>query len=284
MPGIIIDGKAIAETLNIQTATRIAEHLGLGYRAPGLAVVLVGEDPASKVYVNNKLKASAKAGILSHAFILPKDTPESQLLQIIEQLNQDETIDGILVQLPLPAHINCSKIIDHIHPQKDVDGFHPYNLGLLAQRRPFLRPCTPFGVIQLLNTLPVNLQGLKATVIGVSNIVGRPMILELLIASCTVTACHSSTLDLQQAVEQADIVIAALGKPHFIPGNWIKPGAIVIDVGINRGPDGKLVGDVEFETAKDRASWITPVPGGIGPMTVATLLSNTLLAYSTKIR
>lgn len=284
MPAIIIDGKAIAQTLNEQTAIQIAEHLGQKKRAPGLAVVLIGHDPASEIYVKNKLKACMAAGILSRSFLLPGDTSETHVLTLIEQLNKDASVDGILVQLPLPAHIDTTKIIESIKPTKDVDGFHPYNIGRLAQKRPLLRPCTPWGIMHLLNTLPVDLKGLKASVVGLSNIVGRPMVLELLMAGCTVTACHSLTKALPEEIKQADLLVVAVGKPHFIEGDWIKPGAIVIDVGINRGPNGKLIGDVDFHVARTRAGWITPVPGGIGPMTVATLLTNTLLAYERKMR
>lgn len=284
MPATIINGKAIAETFNRQTAARIAEYLALEQRPPQLAVVLVGQDPASTVYVKNKLKACTSVGMLSRSFMLQADTQESVLVDIIDQLNGDPDIDGILVQLPLPSHIDSTKIIERINPAKDVDGFHPYNIGRLAQKRPLLRPCTPFGIMKLLGTLPVQLAGLRATVVGLSNIVGRPMVLELLMAGCTVTACHSLTQNLRFELAAADLVVVALGKPHFIQGDWIKPGAVVIDVGINRTPQGKLVGDVEFDKAVERAGWITPVPGGIGPMTVATLLGNTLLAYQNRIR
>lgn len=281
MSATIIDGRAIADMQNQQTATRIADHLRLHHRTPGLAVILIGEDPASTVYVKNKLKACTTVGILSRSFLLPSETPEIEVLALIEQLNQDATVDGILVQLPLPPHIDSTKIIESIHPNKDVDGFHPYNIGRLAQKRPLLRPCTPLGIMHILHTLPIDLNGLKAVVVGLSNIVGRPMVLELLMAGCTVTACHSLTQNLPQEIKTADLVVVAIGVPHFIQGDWIKPGAIVIDVGINRDPNGKLVGDVHFDQALARAGWITPVPGGVGPMTVATLLSNTLMAYET---
>lgn len=280
----LIDGKAIAQTLNQKTRASIAKHQALQHRTPLLAVILVGQNPASEVYVRNKLKICTALGMLSRSFLLPKESKESDLLSIIDQLNADPETDGILVQLPLPSHIDSTKIIERIHPAKDVDGFHPYNLGRLAQKRPLLRPCTPFGIMKLLDTLPINLKGLKSTVVGVSNIVGRPMILELLMAGCTVTACHSLTQNLADEVREADLLIAAVGKPQFIKGTWVKPGAIVIDVGINRTQEGKLVGDVEFDKALDRAGWITPVPGGVGPMTVATLLANTLLAYESRMR
>ncbi len=277
MTAQIIDGKAIAEQLLTSIKVRIQSRLDAGKRAPGLAVILVGADPASAIYVRNKRLACDKVGIRSVAYDLPATTTEAELLALIEQLNQDNTIDGILVQSPLPPHIKDEHVIERISANKDVDGFHPYNIGRLAVRQPTLRSCTPFGVIKLLEATGIELMGLDAVVVGVSNHVGRPMALELLLAGCTVTSCHRHTKDLAKAVASADLVVAAAGKAGLVKGEWIKPGAIVVDIGINRLPDGKLAGDVEFEIAKTRAGWITPVPGGVGPMTVATLMENTLL-------
>lgn len=277
MTAQIIDGKAIAEHLLTSIKVRIQARLDAGKRAPGLAVILVGADPASAIYVRNKRLACDKVGIRSIAYDLPATTTEAELLSLIEQLNQDNTIDGILVQSPLPPHIKDEHVIERISANKDVDGFHPYNIGRLAVRQPTLRSCTPFGVIKLLEAINIDPMGLDAVVVGVSNHVGRPMALELLLAGCTVTSCHRHTKDLAKAVAGADLVVAAAGKAGLVKGEWIKPGAIVIDIGINRLPDGKLAGDVEFEVAKTRAGWITPVPGGVGPMTVATLMENTLL-------
>jgi len=271
-----IDGKTIADQLIGKIRSRIDTRLAAGKRAPGLAVILVGSDPASKVYVGSKRKRCEETGILSHSHDLPAETSEAELLNLIDQLNDDPTVDGILVQLPLPDQINADTVIERIAPGKDVDGFHPYNFGRLAQRRPLLRPCTPRGVMTLLESTGVELAGLDAVVIGASNIVGRPMALELLMARCTVTVCHSKTKDLADKVAAADLVVAGVGIPGFVKGEWIKRGAIVIDVGINRLEDGRLVGDVEFDSAAERADWITPVPGGVGPMTVATLLENTV--------
>ncbi|MFA7349437.1 MAG: bifunctional methylenetetrahydrofolate dehydrogenase/methenyltetrahydrofolate cyclohydrolase FolD [Methylotenera sp.] len=278
MTAQIIDGKAIAENLLNSIKTRIDQRLQLNKRAPGLAVILVGADPASSIYVRNKRLACEKVGVRSVAYDLPASTTESELLTLIEQLNQDDTIDGILVQAPLPPQIKDEHVIERISPNKDVDGFHPYNIGRLAVRQPTLRSCTPFGVIKMLQASNINLMGLDAVVVGVSNHVGRPMGLELLLAGCTVTSCHRHTKDLSKIVANADLVIAAAGKPGLIKGDWIKPGAIVIDIGINRLPDGRICGDVDFNAAKERAGWITPVPGGVGPMTVATLMENTLLS------
>lgn len=247
-------------------------------RAPGLAVLKVGHVAASEVYVRNKRQACNEVGFNSFDFDLPLDVTQADLLAHIERLNSQADVDGILVQLPLPKHIDETIIIERIHTDKDVDGFHPYNIGRLAQRMPRLRPCTPRGVIRLLESTSEKLEGKEAVIVGASNIVGRPMALELLLTGCTVTICHRFTHDLADHVKRADILVVAVGKPDMIKGAWIKPGAIVIDVGINRLPNGKLVGDVEFEAAKIRASWITPVPGGVGPMTVATLLLNTLEA------
>jgi len=278
MTAQIIDGKAIAATVLNSVQARINARLKTNKRAPSLAVILVGADPASAIYVRNKRLACEKVGILSIAYDLPASTTEVALLNLIKQLNQDENIDGILVQSPLPPQIKDEHIIEHISPNKDVDGFHPYNIGRLAVRQPTLRSCTPFGVIKMLNASNIPLMGLDAVVIGVSNHVGRPMALELLLAGCTVTSCHRHTKNLAKIIMQADLVIAAAGKPGLIQGDWIKPGAIVIDIGINRLADGSIAGDVDFNTAKQRAGYITPVPGGVGPMTVATLMENTLLA------
>jgi methylenetetrahydrofolate dehydrogenase (NADP+)/methenyltetrahydrofolate cyclohydrolase len=240
--------------------------------------VLIGDNPASKVYVGSKRRSCDEVGFKSVAYDLPEATPQEELLALIDKLNADDEIDGILVQLPLPAHIDSETVIERIAPHKDVDGFHPYNIGRLAQRIPVLQPCTPKGVITLLRSTGIDLKGQEAVVVGASNIVGRPMALELLLAGCTTTVCHRWTKDLESQVRRADILVVAVGKPNFIPGEWVKQGAIIIDVGINRLEDGSLTGDVDFEGAKQKAGWITPVPGGVGPMTVATLLENTLFA------
>ena len=278
MTAQIIDGKAIAENLLNTIKLRIDNRVKAQQRAPGLAVILVGADPASAIYVRNKRRACDKVGIISTAYDLPASTTELELLALIKQLNMDRAIDGILVQLPLPAHINDEQIVESISPYKDVDGFHPFNIGRLAIRQPTLRSCTPFGVIKMLGCLNIDLMGLDAAVIGASNHVGRPMALELLLAGCTVTCCHRHTKDLAKVIMGADLVVAAAGKPGLIQGHWIKTGAIVVDIGINRLADGSIAGDVDFNAAKTRAGWITPVPGGVGPMTVATLMGNTLLA------
>lgn len=278
MSAQIIDGKAIAQAVRNQVASRVAERVSQGKRAPGLAVILVGANPASQVYVGSKRRACEEVGFLSKSYDLPQETTQQQLLSLIDELNQDATIDGILVQLPLPSHIDSTLIVESIHPHKDVDGFHPYNVGRLAQRIPALRPCTPKGIITLIERSHIKTHGLNAVVVGASNIVGRPMTLELLLAGCTTTTCHRFTEDLQGKVAQADLLVVAVGKPNFIPGDWIKPGAVVIDVGINRLDDGRLVGDVEYAVAAERAAYITPVPGGVGPMTVASLIENTLIA------
>ncbi|WAJ39744.1 bifunctional methylenetetrahydrofolate dehydrogenase/methenyltetrahydrofolate cyclohydrolase FolD [Pseudomonas sp. GOM7] len=278
MTAQLIDGKAIAASLRQQIAQRVAERRQQGLRAPGLAVILVGTDPASQVYVSHKRKDCEEVGFLSRAYDLPAQTSQADLLALIDELNEDPTIDGILVQLPLPEHLDASPLLERIRPDKDVDGFHPYNIGRLAQRMPLLRPCTPKGIMTLLHSTGVDLYGLHAVVVGASNIVGRPMALELLLAGCTVTVTHRFTKDLAQHVSQADIVVVAVGKPGLVKGEWIKEGAIVIDVGISRQEDGKLVGDVTFDAALPRAGWITPVPGGVGPMTRAGLLENTLHA------
>ncbi len=276
MSARIIDGKAIAAGIRQEIRQRVAARLSANQRAPGLAVILVGADPASQVYVASKRRACEEVGFLSLSHDLSADTGEPTLLTLIDKLNGDPAVDGILVQLPLPAHINTETVIERIRPDKDVDGFHPYNVGRLALRLPLLRPCTPRGVMTLLESMGEKLEGKHAVVVGASNIVGRPMALELLMAGCTVTVCHRFTGDLPAHVERADILVAAVGKPGLIKGAWIKPWSIVIDVGINRLESGALVGDVEFEPARKRAAWITPVPGGVGPMTVATLLQNTL--------
>jgi methylenetetrahydrofolate dehydrogenase (NADP+)/methenyltetrahydrofolate cyclohydrolase len=274
----ILDGRRIADEVLEQVATGVAARLAAGRSAPGLEVVLVGADPASAVYVRNKRTACKRAGFRSFVYDLPAETPEAELFALVDRLNADPEVHGILVQLPLPPHIDASALIDRIDPRKDVDGFSAINLGHLALRRFGLRPCTPKGVMTLLGRTDRPVRGQHAVVVGVSNHVGRPLVLELLIAGCTTTCCHKFTQGLDQHVARGDIVIAAVGKPGIVKGEWIKPGAVVIDVGINRMQDGHLVGDVEFEEAAKRASWITPVPGGVGPMTVATLMENTLEA------
>ncbi|EHJ9983749.1 methenyltetrahydrofolate cyclohydrolase [Vibrio parahaemolyticus] len=273
-----IDGTLISQTVRSEVAARVKARVAAGLRAPGLAVVLVGEDPASQVYVGSKRRACEEVGFVSKSFDLPASTSEEELLALIDELNNDNEIDGILVQLPLPAGIDTTHVLERIHPEKDVDGFHPYNVGRLAQRIPKLRSCTPKGIITLLDRYNIELRGKHAVVVGASNIVGRPMTLELLLAGCTTTTCHRFTKDLESHVRQADIVVVAVGKPNFIPGEWIKKGAVVVDVGINRLDSGKLVGDVEYDKARESASFITPVPGGVGPMTVASLIENTMLA------
>ncbi len=274
----LIDGKQIAANLRREIAVQVTARREKGLRIPGLAVILVGQDPASQVYVSHKRKDCEEVGFISRSFDLPAETTQDELLGLIDKLNEDSEIDGILVQLPLPAHLDASLLLERIRPDKDVDGFHPYNIGRLAQRMPLLRPCTPLGIIRLLKSTGVDLYGLDATVVGASNIVGRPMALELLLAGCTTTITHRFTRSLQEHVSRSDLVVVAAGKPGLVKGDWIKPGAIVIDVGINRMEDGRLCGDVEFDVAAQRASWITPVPGGVGPMTRACLLENTLHA------
>jgi methylenetetrahydrofolate dehydrogenase (NADP+)/methenyltetrahydrofolate cyclohydrolase len=278
MTAQLIDGKAIAARLRQQIAQRVAERRQQALRIPGLAVILVGSDPASQVYVAHKRKDCEEVGFISRAYDLAADTSQEELLKLIDDLNTDPTVDGILVQLPLPRHLDASQLLERIHPDKDVDGFHPFNIGRLAQRMPVLQPCTPKGIMTLLESTGVDLHGQHAVIVGASNIVGRPMALELLLAGCTTTVTHRFTRDLASHVRQADIVVVAVGKPGLVKGEWIKEGAIVIDVGINRQEDGKLVGDVVYETALPRAGWITPVPGGVGPMTRAGLLENTLHA------
>lgn len=278
MTAQIISGTQLASQIKSNVAQQISQYVAQGKRAPGLAVILVGADPASQVYVGSKRKSCAEIGITSKSYDLPETTTEQALLELIEELNQDAEINGILVQLPLPKHIDSTKVIEQISPEKDVDGFHPYNVGRLCQRIPTLRACTPYGVMKLLETTGISFYGKHAVIVGASNIVGRPMALELLLAGCTVTVTHRFTEDLASHIRQADILVVAVGKPKFIKGEWIKEGAVVVDVGINR-LEGKLVGDVEFEVAAQRASYITPVPGGVGPMTVAMLMQNTLSAY-----
>lgn len=278
MTAQIIDGKAIAAELRQEIKGKVEARTAKGLRAPGLAVILLGADPASEVYVRNKRNACAEVGVNSISHDLSPETSQEDLLKLIDELNEDATVDGILVQTPLPAHIDTETVIERIRPDKDVDGFHPYNIGRLAVRLPTLRSCTPYGVITLLRSTGMELKGQEAVVVGASNHVGRPMGLELLLAGCTTTTCHRMTRDLEEQIRRADIVVVAAGKPGLVKGEWIKPGATVIDIGINRLDDGRLVGDVDFESARERAGWITPVPGGVGPMTVAVLLNNTIEA------
>jgi len=280
MSARIIDGKAIAADIRKNIRQRVDALLSQGARQPGLAVVLVGSDPASEIYVRNKRNACEEAGLLSRAYDLPATTSQQQLLSLIDNLNDDPAIDGILVQLPLPEPLDAAAVIERIHPDKDVDGFHPQNVGYLALRMPGLRPCTPHGVMTLLDSTDETYYGREAVVVGASNHVGRPMLLELLLAGSTVTCCHRFTRDLRVQVERAEILVVAAGKPGLVPGEWVREGATVIDVGIHRTETG-LIGDVGFDAARERAAWITPVPGGVGPMTVATLLQNTLLAAET---
>ncbi|CAL1329341.1 bifunctional methylenetetrahydrofolate dehydrogenase/methenyltetrahydrofolate cyclohydrolase FolD [Candidatus Providencia siddallii] len=275
----IINGKKIAKKIKKDISKKIQLYLLLGKRNPGLAVILVGINAISQIYINCKRRACKEVGILSFFYNLPNFTTENELLNLIDVLNKNNKIDGILIQLPLPNNINNDKIIKHIHPNKDVDGFHPYNLGRLCQRNPNLRPCTPKGIITLLKYYNIKTYGLNAVIVGASNIVGRPMCLELLLAGCTTTITHRFTKNLKKHIVNADLLIVAVGKPNFIPGKWIKKGTIVIDVGINRLNNGKLIGDVNFFEASKRAYLITPVPGGVGPMTVASLIQNTLQAY-----
>ncbi|NIP71896.1 MAG: bifunctional methylenetetrahydrofolate dehydrogenase/methenyltetrahydrofolate cyclohydrolase FolD [Gammaproteobacteria bacterium] len=278
MPAKIIDGKSVAADVREGVKRRVETRIEQGLRRPGLAVVLVGRNPASEVYVRNKRKACEFVGIASHVHHLAEDTPQERLLALIDEFNEDGDIDGILVQLPLPPHIDTTTVIERIRPDKDVDGFHPYNIGRLVVRMPTLRPCTPRGIMALLESTGEPFYGREAVVVGASNHVGRPMCLELLLAGCTVTTCHRFTRDLPAWVGRAEILVVAVGKPQIVPGEWVRPGATVIDVGINRQDDGTLVGDVGFDAARERAAWITPVPGGVGPMTVAVLLQNTLQA------
>lgn len=279
MTAQLIDGKQVAAQVRAEVRATIQQRHEQGKRQPGLAVILIGNDPASQVYVNHKRKACEEVGILSRSYDLPVETTHHELVELIDELNQDPRIDGILVQLPLPAHLDASLIIERISPSKDVDGFHPTNIGKLTLRIPGLRPCTPYGVIRLLESIGEPFKGRHAVMVGASNIVGRPMMLELILAGATVSICHRfSGATTEHLVRQADIVVVAVGRPNMIKGEWIKEGATVIDVGINRLEDGRLVGDVEFESAKEKAAFITPVPGGVGPMTVAMLMQNTLEA------
>lgn len=278
MPAQLLDGKVIAANLRARIAAEVSDLTEQGIRPPGLAVILVGADPASQVYVGSKRRACEEVGFKSVSHDLPTTTRESELIALIDDLNEDASIDGILVQLPLPEHINADTIVERIRPDKDVDGFHPFNAGRLMQRRPMLESCTPKGIMTLLRETGIPLRGKEAVVIGASNHVGRPMMLELLLAGCTVTSAHRFTENLESHVRRADILVAAVGKPGFIPGDWVREGAIAIDVGISRLENGKLSGDLQFAAAAERAAWITPVPGGVGPMTVATLMENTLIA------
>lgn len=278
MTAQLIDGKSVAAALRAELRARVQQRIADGKHPPGLAVVMVGDEAASQIYVRNKRKACVEIGMRSFSYDLSANTSEADLLKLIDDLNARPEVHGILVQLPLPPQINTETVIERIDPKKDVDGFHPYNLGRLVIRAPVLRPCTPRGVIRLLEATGIPIRGQDAVVVGASNNVGRPMALELLLAGCTVTTCHRFTRDLATKVSRADVVVVAVGKPALVKGEWIKPGAVVVDIGINRDADGTLVGDVEFESARQRAAWITPVPGGVGPMTVATLLLNTFEA------
>ena len=278
MSASLIDGKVLASIRRNELKLRVNNHVQKGHRVPGLAVVLIGTDPASSVYVNNKRKACAEVGIISHSYDLPEHTSETALIRLIDELNLSDVVDGILIQLPLPKHINEATIIERIKPEKDVDGFHPYNLGRLAQRNPLLRPCTPFGIMELLKHYHLEVKGKHALVIGASNIVGRPMSLELLMAGATVTTCHRFTQHLDKLVRIADIIIVATGHINVVDTEWLNKNQVVIDVGIHRLEDGSIRGDVDFKKAINKVAWITPVPGGVGPMTVVSLLENTLMA------
>lgn len=278
MTAQLIDGKKIAAQVREEVATGVKVRQEQGLRPPGLAVVMVGSDEASRIYVGNKRKACEQAGIISISHDLSEETTQDELESLVDELNNDPAVDGILVQLPLPPQLDADPILLQIRPDKDVDGFHPFNVGRLVQRRPGLRPCTPAGIITLLDSIDTPYKGEHAVIVGASNIVGRPMAMELLLKGATITMTHRFTENLAGFVREADIVIAAVGKPGLVKGDWIKPGATVIDVGINRNADGKLIGDVEFKPASERAAYITPVPGGVGPMTIATLLENTLFA------
>ena len=280
MAAQLIDGKKISQQRIEAVAQAVKARQEKGLHTPCLAVVLVGDDPASAVYVRNKKLACQKSGIESRSYELPSETTQDDLLKLVDELNGDPAVDGILVQLPLPAHIDSQAVLERIEPHKDVDGFHPYNVGRLVVKMPLMRPCTPKGVMTLLEAYGIDPKGKKAVVVGASNIVGRPQALELLLSRATVTICHSATQNLADEVAAADILVVGVGIPNFVKGEWVKPGAVVIDVGINRLNDGSLCGDVEFDVAKERASMITPVPGGVGPMTIATLLENTLHAAS----
>ncbi len=276
MTAKLIDGVKISADFRQQIKQKVEQRIASGKRRPGLTVILVGEDPASSVYVGKKVKACEEVGFESQKLVFDTSISQQQLEQEIDALNSDDKVDGILVQLPLPEHLDVSRILERIAPAKDVDCFHPYNVGRLVQRIPGLRPCTPYGIMLMLEHIGIDVKGLNCCVVGASNIVGRPMAMELLLAGATVTVCHKFTKNLAEQVAQMDLVVVGVGKPNLVKGDWIKPGAIVIDVGINRLESGKLVGDIEFEVARQRAAWITPVPGGVGPMTVATLMHNTL--------
>ena len=280
MTAQLIDGKKISQQRIEAVAQAVKARQEKGLHTPCLAVVLVGDDPASAVYVRNKKLACQKSGIESRSYELPSETTQDDLLKLVDELNGDPAVDGILVQLPLPAHIDSQAVLERIEPHKDVDGFHPYNVGRLVVKMPLMRPCTPKGVMTLLEAYGIDPKGKKAVIVGASNIVGRPQALELLLSRATVTICHSATQNLADEVAAADILVVGVGIPNFVKGEWVKPGAVVIDVGINRLDDGGLCGDVEFDVAKERASMITPVPGGVGPMTIATLLENTVHAAS----
>lgn len=280
MAAQLIDGKKISQQRIEAVAQAVKARQEKGLHTPCLAVVLVGDDPASAVYVRNKKLTCQKSGIESRSYELPSETTQDDLLKLVDELNSDPAVDGILVQLPLPAHIDSQAVLERIEPHKDVDGFHPYNVGRLVVKMPLMRPCTPKGVMTLLEAYGIDPKGKKAVVVGASNIVGRPQALELLLSRATVTICHSATQNLADEVAAADILVVGVGIPNFVKGEWVKPGAVVIDVGINRLDDGSLCGDVEFDVAKERASMITPVPGGVGPMTIATLLENTVYAAS----
>ena len=280
MAAQLIDGKKISQQRIEAVAQAVKARQEKGLHTPCLAVVLVGDDPASAVYVRNKKLTCQKSGIESRSYELPSETTQDDLLRLVDELNGDPAVDGILVQLPLPAHIDSQAVLERIEPHKDVDGFHPYNVGRLVVKMPLMRPCTPKGVMTLLEAYGIDPKGKKAVIVGASNIVGRPQALELLLSRATVTICHSATQNLADEVAAADILVVGVGIPNFVKGEWVKPGAVVIDVGINRLDDGSLCGDVEFDVAKERASMITPVPGGVGPMTIATLLENTVHAAS----
>ena len=278
MTANIIDGKKIAEKIISEIKNKVITNQSEGVAPPGLAVIQVGEDPASSVYVRNKRKACEEVGMKSFNYDLDQSTTQKELIELVESLNSNAEVNGILIQLPLPTHINETIVIETINPSKDVDGFHPYTIGRLMQRIPLLRPCTAIGVITMLEAIEIDPKGMNAVIVGASNLVGRPLNLELLLKGATTTVCHKFTKNLKDHVISADILAVAVGKPNFIPGSWIKEDAIVFDIGINRDENGKLTGDVDFDSAKEKASWISPVPGGVGPMTVAMLIKNTLLA------
>ena len=278
MTANIIDGKKIAGKIISEIKDKVIANQSEGIAPPGLAVIQVGEDPASSVYVRNKRKACEEVGMKSFNYDLDESTTQKELIELVESLNKNAEVNGILIQLPLPSHINETIVIETINPTKDVDGFHPYTIGRLMQRIPLLRPCTAIGVINMMEAIEIDPKGMHAVIVGASNLVGRPLNLELLLKGATTTVCHKFTKNLKDHVMSADILAVAIGKPNFIPGDWIKEGAIVFDIGINRDESGKLTGDVDFESAKEQASWISPVPGGVGPMTVAMLIKNTLLA------